>query len=142
MAQLPKEKKQVGAKRWFKQHPLLTAASLFLLLMTGSIFASFNEDQRFAVTKQPNLIVDGERVIVPAGKTVEGDVVVQNGDIFIKGQVNGNVTVINGEKYMAAAGKVTGQIEEIDQAFEWLWYKIKDIGKSIVSIQSEEKSDE
>jgi anti-sigma factor RsiW len=142
MAQLPKEKKQVGAKRWFKQHPLLTAASLFLLLMTGSIFASFNEDQRFAVTKQHNLIVDGERVIVPAGKTVEGDVVVQNGDIFIKGQVNGNVTVINGEKYMAAAGKVTGQIEEIDQAFEWLWYKIKDFGKSIVSIQSEEKSDE
>ena len=34
---------------------------------------------------------------------------------------------------MAAAGNVTGQIEEIDQAFEWLWYKIKNTGKSIVS---------
>ena len=136
MAQLPKEKKQVGAKRWFKQHPFLTAASLFILLMTGSVFASFNEDQRFAVTKQPNLIVDGERVTVPAGKTIKGDVVVQNGDIVIKGQVDGNVTVINGEQYMAAAGNVTGQIEEIDQAFEWLWYKIKDIGKSIVSTES------
>ena len=142
MAQLPKEKKQVGAKRWFKQHPFLTAASLFILLMTGTIFTSFNEDQRFAVTKQPNLIVDGEKVIVPAGKTIKGDVVVQNGDILIEGQVDGNVTVINGEKYMAAAGNVTGQIEEIDQAFEWLWYKIKDIGKSIVSSSSEDQSDQ
>lgn len=142
MAQLPKEKKQVVAKRWFKQHPFLTAASLFLLLMTGSIFASYNEDQRFAVTKQPNLIVEGETVIVPAGKTIKGDVVVQNGDILIKGQVDGDVTVINGEQYMAAAGKVTGHIEKIDQAFEWLWYKIKGIGKSLVSTPSEENSDE
>ena len=86
MAQLPKEKKAVGAKRWFKQHPFLTAASLFILLMTGSVFASFNEDQRFSVTKQPNLIVEGETVIVPAGKTIKGDVVVQNGDILIKGR--------------------------------------------------------
>ena len=39
---------------------------------------------------------------------------------------------------MAAAGKVTGDIEEIDQAFEWLWYKIKGVGKSIVSPKSEE----
>ncbi len=142
MAQLPKEKKQVGAKRWFKQHPFLTAASLFILLMTGSVFASFNEDQRFAVTKQPNLIVEGETVIVPAGKIIKGDVVVQNGDILIKGQVDGDVTVINGERYMAAAGNVTGQIEEIDQAFEWLWYKIKNTGKFIVSTESKEKSDE
>lgn len=142
MSQLPKEKKQVGAKRWFKQHPFLTAASLFVLLMTGSVFAGFNEDQRFSVTKQQNLIVEGETVIVPEGKTIKGDVVVQNGDILIKGKVDGNVTVINGEQYMAAAGNVTGHIEEIDQAFEWLWYKIKDIGKSIVSPKSEEKSNQ
>lgn len=142
IAQLPKEKKQVGAKRWFQQHPFLTAASLFILLMTGSMFASFNEDQRFAVTKQPNLIVEGETVIVPAGETIRGDIVVQNGDILIKGQVEGNVTVINGKQYMAAAGNVTGQIEEIDQAFEWLWYKIKNTGKWIVSTQSDEEPKE
>ncbi|MEG0473606.1 MAG: anti-sigma factor, partial [Solibacillus sp.] len=35
-----------------------------------------------------------------------------------------NVTVING-KYMASTAVVTGQVEEIDEAFGWLWYKIK-----------------
>jgi anti-sigma factor RsiW len=138
MAQLPKEKKQVGAKRWFKQHPFLTAASLFILLMTGSVFSSYNEDQHFSFSKQPHLTVKGETVIVPKGETIEGDVVVQNGDILIEGQVDGNVTVINGQQYTAAAGNVTGHIEEINQAFEWLWYKIKSVGKSIVSIDSEE----
>lgn len=127
MNQLPKEKKKVGVKRWFKQHPFLTAASLFIVLMTGSIFSSYNEDQKhFSVSKHPHLIVEGEKVIVPKGETVKGDVVVQNGDIYIKGRVDGNVTVINGKKYMAAAGNVTGNIEVIDQAYEWLWYKIKD----------------
>lgn len=138
MAQLPKEKKQVGAKYWFKQHPFLTAASLFILLMTGSVLASFHENQHFSVSKHPHLIVKGETVIVPEGETIKGDVVVQNGDLFIKGQVDGNVTVINGQQYMAAAGKVTGDIEEIDQAFEWLWYKIKDTGKSILPTKAKE----
>src|SRR5574342_218694 len=36
MAGLPREKKQVGIKRWFRQHPMLSAASLFLILMVGS----------------------------------------------------------------------------------------------------------
>lgn len=142
MAQLPKEKKQVGAKRWFKQHPLLTAASLFVLLMTGSVFSTYNEDHQFSVSKQPNLIVEGETVIVPEGKTVEGDIVVQNGDIRIEGQVDGDVTVINGQQYMAAAGNVTGQIQEINQVFEWLWFKIKHTVKSIVYPEAGEKSGE
>ena len=49
----------------------------------------------------------------------------KNGDIVIEGEVDGNVTVINGQ-YMASTAVVTGQIEEIDEMFEWLWYKIKD----------------
>ena len=58
-----------------------------------------------------------------SGETIEGNVVVQNGDIRIEGEVKGNVTVINGQKYMVKAGNVTGDIEVIDQAFEWMWYK-------------------
>ena len=132
MAQLPKEAKRSGAKRWLKSHPFLTAAAMFLILMTGSVFSSYNQDEHFSVSKQPDLVVDGETVIVPAGKTVDGDVVVQNGDIRIEGEVKGNVTVINGQEHMAKAGNVTGSIHVIDQAFEWLWYKIKDTATSLI----------
>lgn len=55
----------------------------------------------------------------------------RNGDIRIEGEVQGDVTVINGEKYMASAGNVTGEIEEIDEAFGWMWFKLK---KAVVGV--------
>ncbi|PNB55282.1 anti-sigma factor, partial [Pseudomonas sp. GW456-E7] len=58
---------------------------------------------------------------------------VKNGKLIIKGKIDGNVTVVNGEKYMASAGQVTGQIEEINQLFDWTWYKMKSAGKSVVN---------
>ncbi|WP_322619377.1 bactofilin family protein [Bacillus fonticola] len=62
---------------------------------------------------------------MPEGEVVSGDIVVKNGEIRIEGQVDGDVTIINGERYLASAGDVTGEIEEIDQVFSWLWYHIK-----------------
>jgi anti-sigma factor RsiW len=134
MARLPNEKKQVGFKRWFRRHPMVTAASLFLTLMLGSLVTGWNEDQQFSVSKNPDLVIENHTVIVPEGKTVNGDIVVKNGDLKIEGQVDGNVTVINGEKYLASAGHVTGEIEEINQLFDWLWYHLKRITKDTVSI--------
>jgi len=64
-------------------------------------------------------------VIVPEGEVIEGDLVVKNGNLRIEGQVDGNVTVIRGTKYMASTAVVTGNSEEIDEVFDWLWYKIK-----------------
>lgn len=134
MANLPKEKRKVGMKRWFTNHPLLTAASLFVVLMGGAIFSYWQEDYEFSVSKQPELVVEDGTVIVPEGKTVSGDVVVRNGNIKIEGEVDGNVTVINGDKYLASAGHVSGEIEEVDEMFEWLWYKIKDGFKQVVNL--------
>lgn len=134
MAKLPKEQKKVSVKRWLMHHPLLTAAALFLILMTGSLSASWNEDQQFSVSKQPNLIVQNDTVIVPEGEVVKGDVTVRNGKLKIEGTVEGNVTLINGERYMASAGKVTGDIEEINEVFEWIWYHIKEISKETISV--------
>ena len=131
-ARLPKETSKVGMKRLFHSHPLLTAAALFMILMSASLFSSFNEDQHFSFTKQPNLVVEGEKVIVPAGEIVKGDLVVKNGDLQIDGEVDGNVTVINGQ-YMASTANVTGEIEEINQVFDWLWYKIKASAKDVAS---------
>src|SRR6478735_962783 len=42
MAKLPKEKRKVGMRRWLMNHPLLTAASLFLVLMVGSIASTWS----------------------------------------------------------------------------------------------------
>jgi len=134
MAGLPKEKKKTEIQRWFRSHPLLTAASLFLALMTGSILTTWNEEHQFSVSKQPNLVVENDTVIVPEGEVVKGDVVVRNGKVKIEGEVQGNVTVINGEQYLASAGNVTGEITEVNEVFEWIWYHIKKTFKSAANL--------
>jgi anti-sigma factor RsiW len=131
MSRLPKEKKKVGIERWIKNHPLVAAASLFFILMMGSLLSTWNQDREFSVSKQKNLIVKNNTVIVPKGEIVKGDVVVRNGSIKIEGEVKGNVTVINGDKYLASAGRVTGQIEEVNEVFDWIWYEIKNTAQKI-----------
>ncbi|ULT57241.1 anti-sigma factor [Neobacillus drentensis] len=134
LAKLPKEKKKVWMQRWFTNHPMLTAASVFIILMMGSLFSSWSQDQEFSVSKQKNLVVKNHTVIVPKGETVKGDVVVHNGNVRIEGEVKGDVTVINGEKYLASAGHVTGQIEEINEVFDWIWYHMKKTAQDVMDI--------
>ena len=133
MARLPKEKSQAGFQRLLRRHPFFAAAAMFVILMSASLFSSYGNDQQFSVTKQPNLIVEGQTVLVPEGETVKGDIVVKNGELRIEGQVEGNVTVIRGSKYMASTAVVTGTSEEIDKVFDWLWYKMKSTTKDIFS---------
>ncbi|MEH7181231.1 anti-sigma factor family protein [Neobacillus vireti] len=146
MARLPKEKKKVGMQRWLRNHPLIAAASLFLVLMTGSIFSTWNQEQEVSFSKQENLVVQNDTVIVPEGEVVKGDVIVRNGKLKIEGEVQGDVTVINGEiingeKYLASAGHVTGQIEEVNAVFDWIWYHMKKTALEAIDIfhDSEEK---
>jgi anti-sigma factor RsiW len=132
MDRLPKEKKRARMGRLLQRHPFLAAASVFFVLMMTSLISSWNQDHQFSVSEQKNLIVKNHTVIVPKGEVVEGDVVVQNGELRIEGKVKGNVTVINGEQYMASAGRVTGDIKEVNQVFDWLWYHIKKTGENIL----------
>ncbi|MGJ7913372.1 anti-sigma factor family protein [Neobacillus sp. LXY-1] len=125
LARLPKEKKQVWMQRWLKNHPFLAAASLFILLMASGIYSTWSQDQEFSVTKQKNLIVQNNTVIVPKGEVVKGNVVVRNGTLKIEGEIQGDATVIHGEKYLASAGHVTGDIEEVNEVFDWIWYHMK-----------------
>jgi anti-sigma factor RsiW len=139
MAALPKEKKKVEVNRWFKRHPFLAAASLFILLMGASILSTWNQEQQFSFSKQPNLIVENDTVIVPEGEVVKGDIVVRNGKLKIEGEVQGDVTVINGEQYLASAGKVTGEISEVNEVFEWIWYHIKETAKNTVNLMEDDE---
>lgn len=133
MGRLPKERQRAGVQRWFRRHPMLAAAALFCLLMSTALFSNFNDDQQFSFTKQPNLVVEGQTVIVPEGETVVGNLTVRNGDLRVEGELQGDVTIVNGQ-YMASSGVITGEIEEIDQAFEWLWFTIKEGFKDAAAI--------
>ncbi|KFM89909.1 anti-sigma-W factor rsiW [Bacillus paralicheniformis] len=135
LANLPKEKRTASINRWLKAHPFLVAAALFIILMGGSFFSSWKNDQDFSVSSQPNLVVKNNTVIVPEGEVVKGDVTVKNGKLIIEGKVDGDVTIVNGEKYTASAGQVTGQIHEINEVFDWMWYKIKSTGKSVFDMK-------
>ncbi|MBY0099540.1 anti-sigma factor family protein [Mesobacillus maritimus] len=139
MANLPKEDKRIEVSRWLKHHPLLAAASLFIVLMAGSLFTSWNQDEQFSFSKQPNLVVENNTVIVPEGEVVTGDIVVRNGKVQIEGEVQGDVTVINGEKYLASAGHVTGEIREVDALFEWIWYHIKTTVTKTLNLDDEQE---
>ena len=141
MARLPKEKKKVGFQRWLKRHPLVAAASLFLILMMGSLLSTWSQDREFSVTKQKNLIVKNDTVIVPKGEIVKGDVIVRNGKLNIEGEIQGNVTVINGKEYLASAGHVTGQIQEVNEVFDWIWYQMKKTAYEVINIFDEPKTD-
>lgn len=125
MNKLPKEKTNVIYKRWFKAHPMIVAAAVFVILMTGGLLTNWNSNNQLSVSKQSNLKIEDHTVIVPEGEVVEGDLFVRNGDLKIEGEVKGDVIVINGDQYLASAGRVTGEIEEIDEMFGWIWYNIK-----------------
>jgi anti-sigma factor RsiW len=132
MAGLPREKNRIRMNRWFTNHPILSAAAVFVLLMSGTVFSAWETDEDFSVSKQSNLVIHDKTVVVPKGETVKGDITVRNGDIKIEGKVDGNVTVIHGDKYLASAGEVTGNIEELDKIFDWVWYNVKTHAKQAV----------
>ena len=133
MKRLPKRKNTVGVQKWIRRHPIIIAAAVFFLFMSATMLGSYPNDNQFSVTKQPNLIVEGQKVIVPAGEVVKGDIVVKNGDIVVEGEVDGNITVINGS-YMASTAVVTGEVEEIDEMFHWLWYNMKKVTTDFVAL--------
>src|SRR5690606_34641860 len=90
MAGLPKESQRAGFTRFMRHHPLMVAAALFVLLMGAAMMSSFSDDQQFSFTKQENLVVEGQTVIVPEGQTVVGDLTIRNGDLRVDGELEGN----------------------------------------------------
>ncbi|SDN50568.1 Transmembrane transcriptional regulator (anti-sigma factor RsiW) [Psychrobacillus sp. OK028] len=140
IARLPKEKSHAGVSKWLRRHPVLAAAAMFLLLMSGALFTNFNDEQQFSFTKQENVVVEGETVIIPKGQVVKGDLVVRNGDVRIDGELDGNLTIINGSAYMASTANITGTSEEINEVFDWLWYNIKYGAQEVVSFFEKEEA--
>ncbi|TGB02042.1 anti-sigma factor family protein [Halobacillus salinus] len=151
MANLPKEKKRRNYARLFQSHPILTAAAVFFILMFSGIFSAWNQDQQVTVSKQENLEIKDEVVIVPEGVTVNGDLTVRNGDLRIEGKIDGDVTIINGdiidgepdgsideELDSSTLRAYTGELTEVNQIYEWVWYQTKGLVSDIFSFGSDE----
>lgn len=144
MQKLPTEKRRIKYTRWFKSHPILTAAAIFFVLMISGVFSAWNQDSQLVVSKQENLVIKGDTVIVPEGVTVPGDLLVKNGNLIVEGTIDGNVTIVNGklmkeqtvegEGLMASVGEVNGELKQLDQVFEWIWYNIKGLFKGVFSL--------
>ena len=119
ISQLPARTIKVPLTRWLRRHPVIVAAAIFCVFMGAALLGNVSNSIEYVVGNDANILVDGQTVIVPKGEVIEGNLLVKNGNVRIDGEVDGDVTVING-KYMASSAVVTGKVEEIDKAFEWV----------------------
>ncbi|OEG00231.1 hypothetical protein BHF71_05435 [Vulcanibacillus modesticaldus] len=133
MQQLPQKESKTRIKRWLVKYPVVVAASIFLLLFSISLVTYMEQDNELKIvtTDQAKLIVKGNEVIVPEGKKIIGDLIIENGNLKINGEVKGNVTVINGDILMANASQVDGHTKQIDRLYEWIWYNLKNLWTKI-----------
>lgn len=128
MAHLPKPAGQDRKRllRVLYRYPGLAVAAVFMLVMLGSFMAMWEQDSKLIVSGEDlqHVVIEGNNVIVPAGTQVNGNLIVENGVADVQGEVNGNVTVIDGKLNLASTGHIIGQSRTIDQALDWFWYKV------------------
>lgn len=127
MASLPKQRRPAAWAGFVRRHPGLAAAALFVAIMLSSFVAMWNQDGQLTVSGPDlnNVVVEGTTVVVPEGKVVSGDLTIANGSVQVLGEVRGNLTVIDGKVMLASTAHIAGQVEEIDRAIDWAWYKVR-----------------
>jgi hypothetical protein len=110
----------------FRNYLGISAAVLFFILLTSTLFMMRNQNQEFMIRSNEldKVMIQGNKVLVPKGKVIDGNIMLEHGDIEIEGEVNGNITVIDGKIQLASTAHISGHIEEIDGIMHWVKYKI------------------
>ncbi|EST51588.1 transmembrane transcriptional regulator (anti-sigma factor) [Brevibacillus panacihumi W25] len=139
LAKLPAPTKKNLFSSWLRNHPFLTAAAVFFVLMAGSLSANWfdrNDILQVSSANMDKLKIDRERnvVVVPEGTSIDGDLVVRNGDVEVQGEVRGNVVAIEGKVFVASTAQVVGNTESIEAIVDWIWYEVKNIGNDLLPI--------
>lgn len=113
--------------RWLRQYPGVTVAAMLGLVLLASFIASWEQDQEMVVrgSDLSQIVIEGNKVVVPEGARVDGDLIIENGEAVVVGEIRGNLTVIDGSVNMASTAKVIGEAREINQALDWIWYKLR-----------------
>lgn len=126
MKSLPKTRSPKTWTTWVRRHPALSAAAMFLVVMVSSFVAMWNQSQQLTVrgADLEHVVIKGNTVIVPAGEKVAGDLTIENGAAQVLGDVQGNLTIIDGNVTLASTAHIAGKIKTIDRAVDWAWYKV------------------
>lgn len=128
MQHIPRSAKQNRRMPRLKLHPLSIAACAILLMVVAHYTFRVYSDQEMVVQGTlDQLFISGDTVVVPAGVTVVGNLKVKRGKIQIDGNVEGDVTVIDGSYNLASSAYISGRVTIIDETMDWVWYKIKNI---------------
>ncbi|MCI3918651.1 zf-HC2 domain-containing protein [Paenibacillus sp. TRM 82003] len=127
MAALPPNRSRSLA-RWLRRHPAAATAAAFVIIMLSSMMSLWNQGTQLAVRGDDleGIQIEGSHVIVPSNTTMTGDLVVENGTVQVDGDVEGNLTVIDGTVALASTAHISGHITEIDRALDWIWFKLND----------------
>lgn len=144
MDRLPKQPKTKKWQMWMRRNPMIITAATFFFVFLLSLSAAFGGEDEIVVKGEGHFIInESERtVIVPEGSSISGDLLIRNGDVEVNGEVAGDVTVINGQHLQASTAQISGDIEEINEAFEWIWYELKDFFTDVVPIGNGENETE
>lgn len=141
MNRLPKQPKAKKWQHWMRKHPMVITAATFFLVFLFSLSAAVGGEEEIVVQGEGHFIInETERmVIIPEGSSIAGDLLIRNGDIEINGEVEGDVTVINGEHLQASTAQISGDVEEINASFEWLWYETKSFVSKVIPWNDEKE---
>jgi anti-sigma factor RsiW len=128
MAALPKPQKRNTWLQWIQRHPAVAVASMFLFVMLSASLSLWNQDKEMVVkgASLEQVVIKGNTVYVPAGHTVNGNLMVKRGKIQIDGEVKGNLVVIDGSYNLASTAHISGKIKQVDQALDWLWFEVNE----------------
>ncbi len=125
MKSLPKSHKPKAWTGWVQRHPAASAAAFFLVVMLSSFVAMWNQDDQLKLSGDvEHVVVRGHTVIIPAGQTVKGNLTIENGEAQVLGEVEGNLTVIDGNVTLASTAHIAGKVKTVDRALDWVWYKV------------------
>lgn len=130
LARLPKRR---SGRMWLerlKRRPFTVAVSLFLILMiAGSVLSWYEEGSKLRVLSSgtDQLRIERGAVYVPAGEVVEGDLVVEHGDLKVEGAVKGNVVVIDGKVLLSSTARISGNTEELHRFIDVLFYRLRSL---------------
>jgi anti-sigma factor RsiW len=132
LASLPPERRRVWL-RWVRSHPAISVAAVFLLVMVSSLIAMWNQDDTLVVKVDDHdqVVINGRDVIVPEGKTVHGNLTVENGSLQVYGAVEGDLVVIDGSVLQASTARISGHVIKVNQMMDWVWYKISSFFESL-----------
>ncbi|QKS69825.1 anti-sigma factor [Paenalkalicoccus suaedae] len=145
MKQLPKQAQRKKWQHFLKRHPFALTAATFFLVFLLSLSSAIGGDSRDIVVQGDGQFIVNEAegtVIVPEGERIEGNVVVRNGNIEVHGEVVGDITVINGRSMQASTQQITGEIEEINEIMERIWFETKGFFRDVLTFGDRERNEE